>query len=98
VTDKRYSVYILTNRYLTTLHVGVTGDLARRIYEHKTGDVDGLAKRYHVTRLVHVETFSDVQQAIDRQKQLKNWSRARTMDLIRSQNPDFDDLSDTIWG
>jgi putative endonuclease len=98
VSRKTYAVYILTNRHVTTLYVGVTGDLARRIYEHKTGAVDGFTKRYNVNRLVYAEEFSDVRQALDREKQLKNWKRAWKIDLIRSQNPDFDDLSDTVWG
>jgi len=97
VSRKTYAVYILTNRHVTTLYVGVTGDLARRIYEHKTGAVDGFTKRYNVNRLVYAEEFSDVHQALDREKQLKNWKRTWKMDLIRSQNPDFDDLSDTVW-
>jgi len=68
---KRYHVYILTNYNNTTLYIGVTGDLARRLYEHKNGLIDGFTKKYHVNKLIYAEESSDIYAAINREKQLK---------------------------
>jgi putative endonuclease len=91
-----YWVYILASKQNGTLYVGVTSDIARRIYEHKTGSVPGFTKRYNVTRLVHAEEFDNISDAIEREKCLKNWRREWKLDLIESQNPEWKDLYDDM--
>ncbi len=89
----RYSVYILTNAAATVFYVGMTNDLQRRIVEHKEEVDEGFTKRYNVHRLVYYEEYTDVRQAIAREKQLKHWRRAWKVDLIRRVNPSFRDLA-----
>lgn len=89
---KRYYVYIMTNRS-RTLYTGVTSDLQRRVYEHKQKLIPGFTEKYNITFLVHYETTNDVRAAIAREKQIKGWSRAKKMSLIRAANPDWQDLS-----
>jgi putative endonuclease len=88
----KYWVYILSSER-GVLYIGVTGDLAGRVGQHKRGEIDGFTKRYHVTRLVYYEEYGDIKDAILREKQLKTWRRRRKIDLIRDVNPDFKDLS-----
>jgi len=90
---KEYYVYIMTNRS-GTLYIGVTNDLYRRVMEHKTGEKDGFTKRYKMDRLLYMESTTDVRDALDREKQLKGWLRKRKLELVRSQNPQWQDLSD----
>jgi len=92
VTVRDYCVYILTNQS-GTLYIGMTGDLERRLAEHKLGVVEGFTKRYRLKRLVHFEQTSDVHAALAREKQLKGWTRRRKVALIRSTNPDWNDLA-----
>ena len=89
---KTYYVYILSNLN-SKLYVGMTNDLERRVYEHKTKLVDGHTKKYDLTRLVYFEETNDVDVAIAREKQIKGWLRKKKLDLIREQNPTFEDLS-----
>ncbi len=86
-------VYILSGRS-KTLYIGVTGDLLRRVYEHKHKLLDGFTKKYNLTSLVYFETFNNMQDAIQREKQLKNWHREWKINLIESINPDCKDLSE----
>ncbi len=90
---KHYHVYILANRSASTLYVGVTGDIDRRIAQHKGKDVPGFASRYNLDQLVYCEATHDVRAAISREKQIKGWRRSRKIDLIESENPDWRDLS-----
>jgi putative endonuclease len=90
---REYYVYIMTNRS-RTLYVGVTGDLRRRVYQHKHKVVPGFTSRYNIDRLVCFERFLDVRMAIAREKQIKGWLRAKKIALIESQNPEWKDLSD----
>ena len=69
--DKLYHVYILSNKTNTVVYIGVTGDLMRRLWEHRNDVADGFTKRYHVHKLVYYESTTDAQAAIDREKQLK---------------------------
>jgi putative endonuclease len=87
-------VYIMTNRPNGTLYVGVTSDIARRAYEHRTGAVPGFTKRYGLYRLVYVERYEEILPAIQREKNIKDWPRAWKIRLIRGQNPDWEDLYD----
>ena len=85
-------VYILASQKRGTLYVGVTTRLIERIAEHREGGVEGFAKRYKVDRLVHLEPFGDVNDAIAREKALKKWRRARKVRLIEEGNPAWRDL------
>jgi putative endonuclease len=89
-------VYIVTNRRDGTLYVGVTSDIARRAWEHREGVVDGFTNRYRLKRLVHAEHHNDIRHAIQREKTIKHWSRAWKIALIEKQNPDWNDLYDTL--
>jgi len=89
-------IYILTNRPNGTLYVGVTADLARRVYEHREGLVEGFAKRYGLKRLVYIERHDDIRDAIRREKNIKNWRRAWKVRLILTNNPDWRDLYETL--
>ena len=90
---KNCYVYILSNKS-KTLYIGVTNDLQRRIYEHKHKLIDGFTKKYNLTSLVYFETFNNMQDAIQREKQLKNWHREWKINLIESINPGWKDLSE----
>ena len=89
-------VYFLTNRPNGILYVGVTNDLVRRVYEHRTSAVDGFTKRYGLKRLVHFEIFEDIRTAIQREHTIKHWPRAWKIRTIVAANPGWDDLYDTI--
>jgi putative endonuclease len=87
-----YYVYILASRIGGTLYIGVTNDLVRRVFEHKSKFVRGFTKKYDVSRLVYFEQYDDIQVAIQREKQLKKWNRAWKVRLIEEKNPNWDDL------
>lgn len=88
-----YYVYILTNPS-RTLYVGVTNDLERRVYQHRHKLVEGFTRRYNITRLVYFEDTTDILAAIAREKQLKGWTRAKKLSLIKGVNPQWRDLSE----
>jgi len=90
--DRRYFVYIMTNPS-KTLYTGMTNSIRRRVREHKLKLTPGFAAKYNITRLVYVETFEDVRNAIEREKQIKAWTRAKRVALIQSTNPKWNDLS-----
>lgn len=89
-----YYVYFLTNQNDRVLYIGVTGNLERRLYEHRHGFVDSFTRRYHVYKLVYYEQTGDVKAAIAREKQLKGWTRAKKNALVEAVNPRWRDLSD----
>ena len=89
---KSYYIYIMTNRS-HTLYTGVTGDLMRRVYEHKHKHVPGFTANYNNTRLVYFEETGDVQAALAREKQITGWLRSKKVALIESSNPEWEDLS-----
>ena len=91
-----YYVYILANWSDSVLYVGVTNDLARRLYEHKNHLTDGFTKKYNVHKLVYFEQTNDIRSALEREKQLKGWSRSKKNTLIAKANPAWVDLS-TNW-
>ncbi|MBO5891979.1 MAG: GIY-YIG nuclease family protein [Oscillospiraceae bacterium] len=88
-----YFVYILANWSDSVLYIGVTGNLTRRLYEHKNHLVDGFSSKYNTNKLVYFEETSDVYSAISREKQLKKWSRCKKNELITKANPQWADLS-----
>ena len=92
---KQYYVYNLSS-FSRTLYIGMTNDLERRVSEHKQKLVPGFTKRYNIDRLVHVEKFGEVLDALAREKQLKNWARAKKEQLIESTNPNWEDLGATF--
>ena len=92
MTEKQGYVYILTNRYNKVLYTGVTGDLVKRVYEHKNDPVDGFTKKYNTHKLVYFEVFDYILNAIEREKQIKGWLRSKKIALIESKNPKWKDL------
>jgi len=88
---KQAFVYIIGNNR-PTLYIGVTSNLIKRVYEHKQGLVDGFSKKYQLYKLLYYEVFGDIEEAIKREKQLKNWHREWKLNLIKSKNPDFKNL------
>ncbi|UII79659.1 GIY-YIG nuclease family protein [Flagellimonas sp. CMM7] len=85
-------VYIMTNKYRTTFYIGVTSDLSRRVIEHKLGEGSKFTKKYNLTDLVYFKTFLDINQAIAREKQLKNWRHDWKLNLIKEHNPSLETL------
>ncbi|WP_036729176.1 GIY-YIG nuclease family protein [Peptoniphilus mikwangii] len=88
-----YYVYIITNRNNTTLYIGMTNNLERRIYEHKNHLMDGFSNKYNLEKLIYYEISNNVEFVIEREKQLKKWSRKKKENLINTMNPDWIDLS-----
>jgi putative endonuclease len=94
--SRQYYVYILASRIGGALYIGVTNDLVRRVYEHKSKAVPGFTKRYDVALLVYFEVFEDIEAAITREKRLKKWNRAWKIRLIEERNPNWIDLFPSI--
>jgi putative endonuclease len=93
---REYYVYILASGPGGTLYVGVTNDLVRRVYEHKSGAVPGFTKRYKIDRLVYFEIYGISYDAIQREKNMKHWPRVWKTRLILQSNPTWRDLYDEI--
>jgi putative endonuclease len=85
-------VYIVTNRPFGTLYIGVTNDIGRRAWEHRQGSGSSFTSRYALTRLVFMERHEDIVTAIRRERSIKRWSRRWKLDLIETQNPEWEDL------
>ena len=95
---KQYYIYILTNQYHTVFYVGVTNNLIRRVYEHKNKLVKGFTSKYNINKLVYYEVFSDIRDAIYREKQIKSWSRKKKKEMIEKLNPEWKDLyEEIVW-
>jgi putative endonuclease len=90
-----YCVYILANRS-RSLYIGVSGNIERRLIEHRDGVVAGFTTRYRIFRLVHLETFGDVRDAIAREKEIKRWRREKKIRLIERKNPGWADLAESM--
>ncbi|RKE94757.1 GIY-YIG nuclease family protein [Ichthyenterobacterium magnum] len=91
--DYQFYVYILSNKKNGTLYIGMTNNLERRMFEHKNNLVDGFTKKYGLHKLIYFEQFQFVNDAIKREKQLKNWNRQWKIDLIEKNNKNWNDLS-----
>ena len=90
--SRDYFVYIMTNSNGNVMYIGVTNNLKRRVYEHKSAMIDGFTKKYHVHKLVYYEITTDVKSAIEREKQLKKWSRVKKNKLVEKMNPQWKEL------
>ena len=90
--NKVYYVYILASKKNGTLYVGVTNNLKRRIYEHKGKLIEGFTNKYNVSQLIYFEQYSDIREALTREKRLKKWNRAWKVALIEKTNPEWEDL------
>jgi putative endonuclease len=95
-SERRCYVYIMASRSLN-LYTGVTDNIFRRSLEHKSGKIEGFTKKYHINRLVYYETFKYIGNAIAREKQIKAWTRAKRLALIKTLNPTWQDLAEG-WG
>lgn len=93
---KQFYVYIMTSN-TGTLYTGVTSNLKRRVYEHKNKLTPGFTSKYNITRLVYYETTPDAQTALAREKEIKGWRRSKKLDLIKSTNPKWEDLSESWY-
>jgi len=87
-------VYILTTKHRTTLYIGITNNIRRRSYQHRSGKVEGFTKRYNLNRLVWLEHFRNVNDTIACEKKLKGWRRTRKIALVEQMNPRWLDMSD----
>ena len=94
----RFVVYILASRKYGPLYIGVTGNLPGRIYVHREELLKGFTSRYNIKQLVYFEQHDTAYDAISREKQLKKWNRAWKIDLIERDNPNWDDLYDSLFG
>lgn len=90
--EKRFYVYIMTNKKNGTLYVGTTRDLIKRIWEHKTEAVEGFTKKYGLKTLVYYETLNDYEEALKREKKIKKWPRQWKLNIINDMNPKWNDL------
>ena len=90
--EKVYYIYILASKRNGILYIGVTSDLIKRVYEHKSNFVDGFTRKYNIHNLVYYESTEDVDGAIIREKQLKKWNRSWKIELIEKNNSEWKDL------
>lgn len=88
----QYYIYIITNYSNSVFYIGVTNNLERRMFEHTKGLAEGFSKKYNLKKLVYVEEYQNIQDAIIREKQLKTWNRQWKIDLIKESNTEFEDL------
>jgi putative endonuclease len=95
-SDRQPAVYVLASKRNGTLYIGVTSDLRKRVWEHRSDVVDGFTKRYGIHRLVYYELYADMESAIRREKQMKKWNRAWKLELIEQHNPIWQDLWERI--
>ena len=84
----------MTNKNNTVIYIGVTSNLLKRVYQHKSKSYKGFTSKYNCNKLVYFEEFTDINEAISREKQLKSGNRKRKDDLVNSINPNWEDLSD----
>ncbi|OGK09911.1 hypothetical protein A2767_01815 [Candidatus Roizmanbacteria bacterium RIFCSPHIGHO2_01_FULL_35_10] len=89
-----YYIYMLSNVKRTVFYIGITSNLKRRVYEHKNGLVEGFSNKYKLKYIIYFEEYKEVREAINREKQLKNWRRIWKINLIRTKNPSLKDLSE----
>lgn len=93
---EQFYVYILANYNNSCTYIRVTNNLIRRVYEHKNKIIEGFTKKYNITKLVYFEIYQDIENAILREKQLKNWNKAKKRNLIETKNKEYNDLYELI--
>lgn len=93
---KEYYVYIMASKRNGTLYTGVTSDLIKRVWQQKSGEVEGFTSRYKVNQLVYFEIHNDVMEAIKREKNIQAWKRSWKLELIEKNNPNWNDLYNSI--
>ncbi len=96
MTQREYYVYLLTNWNNRLMYVGVTNNLIRRVYEHKTKHATGYTEKYNINKLVYFEVTSDIDDALNREKQIKKWRRSKKNNLINKMNPHWKDLGEYL--
>jgi putative endonuclease len=96
MSERKAWVYILTNFTKTVLYIGITSDISRRMQEHRDGSVPGFTSKYNCKQLVYLEEYEYISHAINREKELKAWRREKKDKLINLENPDWNDLFETI--
>src|SRR5438552_10536539 len=96
--DYTFWVYIITNAHDSVLYIGMTNDLVRRVSEHRSGEIHGFTSGYRCHKLLYYEHYTNVQDAIARETQLKKWSRAKKVALMVTMNPRWNDLASKILG
>jgi len=94
--SKQYYVYIMTNKLDSVLYTGLTSNLEKRVHEHKLKLIEGFTKKYNVDKLVYYEDFDDINDDIEREKQIKSGSRQKKINLISNMNPSWKDLSNKL--
>ena len=96
--DYDFWIYIITNAHDSVLYIGMTNDLARRVSEHRSGEIRGFTSAYRCHKLLYYEHYTEVQDAIAREMQLKKWSRTKKLALIATLNPRWNDLAPAVLG
>jgi putative endonuclease len=96
MSGRKFWVYILTSASGNAMYIGVTNNLEKRLWEHRTGSGSEFARKYRVTRLVYAEEYDNPTDAIAREKQLKGWRRERKNELVRAVNPEWRDLMPSV--
>jgi len=96
-SNHTYWVYMMSNKTRSTLYIGITDNLERRVRQHRAGEIPGFAQQYRCVYLVYFEQFRNVRAAIAREKQLKGWRREKKNALIAKKNPRWDDLSFDLY-
>lgn len=94
--DEKGFVYFMTNKSRSTLYIGVTSNLQKRVLQHKNHIYEGFTNKYNCVNLVYFEEFGDIKSAILREKQLKNWRREWKNSLVNNFNKDWKDLAESI--
>ena len=92
MNEKKGYVYILTNKGHNVFYVGITSDLIKRVFEHKNKFVEGFSKKYNIDQLMYYEVFENIEEAIQREKQIKGLLRSKKIALIEKMNPKWEDL------
>ncbi|EKD73113.1 MAG: hypothetical protein ACD_45C00459G0001 [uncultured bacterium] len=93
---KNYYIYIMASKRNGTLYTGITSDLIKRVYQHKTEEIPGFTSKYKVNQLVYYEIHTDIREAIKREKNIQAWKRTWKLRLIEEKNPNWNDLYEVI--
>ena len=89
---RSFFVYVMSNKYRTVFYTGITNNLVRRVFEHRNKLIEGFTKKYNASELIYYEQFGDPENAIVREKQIKDYRRSKKIDLVQKQNPEMKDL------